>query len=52
VALFIFSEVLFFDVASLLPQAAMLGIELALVFVVARWEASIFPDGPAAASTT
>lgn len=46
VALFIFSGVLFFDAASLLPQAGALAIELALVVVVARWEARIFPNGP------
>ena len=48
VTIFIFSQVLFFDVASLIPQAAALAVELALILVMARWQARIFPEGPAA----
>jgi hypothetical protein len=48
VTLFIFAELLAFDVASLVPQAAALAIELAIILVLARWQARIFPDGPAA----
>lgn len=43
VTLFIFAELLSFDVASLFPQAAMLGVEAAFVLVVARWQARMFP---------
>jgi hypothetical protein len=48
VTIFIFSEVMFFDVASLIPQAAALAAELTFILVIARWQARIFPDGPAA----
>ena len=48
VTLLMFSVVLFFDVASLIPQAAALGVELAFILVMARWQARLFPDGPAA----
>ena len=48
VTIFIFSELMAFDVASLIPQAAALALELALILVIARSQARIFPDGPAA----
>jgi Mg2+/Co2+ transporter CorB len=48
VTIFIFSEVMSFDVASLIPQAAALAIELAVILLMARWQARVFPDGPAA----
>ena len=41
VTIFIFSEVMFFDVASLIPQAAALAIELALILAMARWQARL-----------
>lgn len=48
VTLFIFTEMLFLDAASLTPQAAAFAIEFSFILVVARWQARIFPDGPAA----